>query len=238
MTRFPGFIFAAILLVAGSAAYAATANPAEAYRCPGPTPDVLIDAELSHDATLVCNGAQRAIRFFHRLDLPVTRTIRFQLHRTLPRQDAAHVGYYDARSDRIDFLTYAACVEQCATRPPFKLPMNEELFVSFAAHETTHAMVDEITAERPVSRIAHEYLAYIVQISTMAPAERDALLQGYDLPGFEHAGQISLTYYALDPCAFGVKAYRHYTALSDPAGFLRDLLDGRIRLGNGRGEWW
>lgn len=238
MTRFPGFIFAAISLVAGSAAYAATANPAEAYRCPGSAPDVLIDAELSHDATLVCNGAQRAIRFFHRLDLPVTRKIRFQLHRTLPRQDAAHVGYYDARSDRIDFLTYAACVEQCATRPPFKLPMNEELFVSFAAHETTHAMVDEITAERPVSRITHEYLAYIVQISTMAPAERNALLQGYDFPGFEHAGQISLTYYALDPCAFGVKAYRHYTALPDPAGFLRGLLDSGIRLGNSRGEWW
>lgn len=238
MARFPGFIYTAILLVAMSSAYAAASDPAEAYRCPGPAPDVLIDAELSHDATLVCNGAQRAIRFFQDLDLPVARKIRFQLHRTLPREDAAHVGYYDARSHRIDFLTYAACVEQCATRPPFKLPMNEELFVSFAAHETTHAIVDEITAKRPLSRIAHEYLAYVVQISTMAPAVRNALLQGYDFPGFEHAGQISLTYYALDPCAFGVKAYRHYKALSDPAGFLRGLLDGGIRLGNSRGEWW
>lgn len=238
MTRLPGFIFAAVLLAAGSSAYAATDGPAETLRCPGLAPDVLVDAGLSHDATLVCSGAGRAIRFFQQLDLPVLRNIHFHLHPTLPRHDAAHVGYFDARSHRIDFLTYAACVEQCATQPPFKLPMNEELFVGFAAHETTHALVDEITAGRPISRIAHEYLAYIVQLSTMAPAMRNDLLQGYDFPGFEHARQISLTYYALDPCAFGVKAYRHYMALPDPAGFLRGLLDGKIRLGASRGEWW
>ena len=238
LTRLPVLLLAAFLLPAGLSAYSAPDDPAPAYRCPGLTPDVVVATGQKHDAVLVCSGAARAMRFFDHLDLPLMRDIQFRLHPALARQDAAHIGYYDAHSRRIDFLTYAACVEQCATQPPFRLPMNEELYIGFAAHETSHAVIDELTAGRPLSRVAHEYLAYVVQISTMPPAERDTLLHGYDLPAFENPRQISLTYYALDPCAFGVKAYRHYTALPDPAGFVRDLLDGKVHLGANRGEWW
>jgi len=238
LSRLPVLLLAAFLLSAGLSAYSAPDDPAPAHRCPGLTPDVVVATGRKHDAVLVCSGAGRAMRFFDHLDLPHVRNILFRLHPALARHDTAHIGYYDAHSQRIDFLTYAACAEQCATQPPFKLPMNEELYIGFAAHETSHAVIDEVTAGRPLSRVAHEYLAYVVQISTMAPAERDAMLQGYGLQAFENPQQISLTYYALNPCAFGVKAYRHYTTLPDPTGFIHDLLDGKVRLGASRGEWW
>ena len=109
--------------------------------------------------------------------------------------------------------------------------MNEELYIGFAAHETSHAVIDELTAGRPVSRVAHEYLAYVVQISTMAPAERDTMLRGMIFRHSKIRGR-SLTITRSIPAHL---ASRPFTTPHCPIWFYPDLIDVHLRLNLGNG---
>ena len=62
-----------------------------------------------------------------------------------------------------------------------------------------------------------------------APGKRSSILRRYTVEAFSEIDEMSMTYYALDPSAFAVKAYRHYLTLSDPAQFLADLLADAVK---------
>ncbi|MCB1724625.1 MAG: hypothetical protein H6959_07420 [Chromatiaceae bacterium] len=223
-----------------------TAVAAEAAGAPPPvtgaTPcaAILVDSsaagELDHD--LVCSGARRAAAFLRRHGIGLEHRIRLRLYDQPIENHAGHIGLFDPAENRIELLTFAEARRLSASVPPFGLPMDQDLYTSYVAHETAHAIVSQHAGEQPPAWLAHEYIAYVVQLATMAEGLRAAVLGRYEIGAFADTDEISGLYYALDPQAFGVKAYRHFSALDDPATFLHGLLQGEVQLPDPQRDWW
>ena len=208
----------------------------ETIDCPG-IPVQVASGSLE-DRALVCDGAARAVAFLRTNGLRIKDTIRIQLRPFAMASNASHIGTYDPATKAIELLTYDQTQLQTTQEPPFDIPMDKRLYTSFATHEVAHAIAHQYAVDGRAAYLGHEYLAYVTQITTMDRATQDAVLQRFRLEGFADADQMSFTYYALDPSAFAIKAYRHYLTLDDPRAFLADLLSGAIRPGRARRELW
>lgn len=224
------------ILAFGSLLTPTDGHSASLTDCPGIALQVTLGS--ASDRVLICKGASRAVAFFGLHDLGILEKIQVRLtadDEIMKR--GTHIGLYDAQTGVIQFLGFQQALRQCAERSPFGTPMDEALYTSFATHEVAHAIAEQNFEIEPKSRIAHEYIAYVAQISTMQPEKREAVLQNYRVEAFENPAQMSLIYYGLDPSAFAVKAYRHFQGLPDQTGFLQALLSGAIRPGTPPNGW-
>lgn len=200
--------------------------------CPGV--DLHVAGASATEFELVCDGLRRAVGFFRRHAIPVEEAFRVRLTEGPMGAQGTHIGQYDTAADRIDLLTLARARELCAEQSPFRVPMDVALYTSFVAHEATHVVVER-RGETGMVPLTQEYLAYVVQLATMDADLRQRILDDYPMLGFADTAEISWVYYGLDPAAFGVKSFRHFSALPDPAGFIADLLSGAVEPG---GSWY
>jgi hypothetical protein len=215
---------------------ASSADTTGVLECPRIGVDVY--AGSARDRALVCAGAGRAVAFFRSHGLESKHKIPVTLKDSAIVNHGAHIGLYDARDESIRFLSFAQAVLLCEKQSPFGTPMDEALYTSFATHEVAHALADQHIRSPSGRRLAQEYLAYVAQISTMDAYKRQDILQRYDIGAFANPHEISLTYYALDPNAFGVKVYKHFQTLPDQTTFLHALLAGEVRTGGSPwGNW-
>ncbi|MGB5198441.1 MAG: DUF6639 family protein [Sedimenticolaceae bacterium] len=205
---------------------AAPYQGAQAVDCPAI--EVEVTAESPADRALVCEGAIRAQAFFRMHGIVMKHPIRIRLHPSAIENYAFHIGVYDASQRRIDLLTPAAAKRRCRQQSPFGLPMDAPLYTSFVVHEVAHAIADQNFKVRPASQVAHEYIAYAAQLAMLPAALRSEILHRYTVAAFDSIGDMSSTYQALDPSAFGVKVFRHYQSLPDQGVFIRNLLSGTL----------
>lgn len=177
---------------------------------------------------VVCEGVSRAAEFLARLGADVAIPLQIVVGEGGEGDAMAEaIGTFDARAMSIRLIPLARAIEASRDNPPFGVPMDEELYRSFVAHEAAHAYAHHRFRTVRPTRIAHEYLAYVVQFATMAPPLRARILEAARLDGFGREEEVSPVYHALAPHSFGIKSYLHF--LRDDAGeaFLRRVLDDR-----------
>lgn len=178
---------------------------------------------------MVCGASAKALGFFrsHGVDSTSMITVRVVDRDIDPR--LPHIGAYSAANKSIELLRLHSPTQRQSNFSLFGLPMDEALYQSVVVHELAHAIADQNFAYENPPVVIQEYIAYVTQLATMEPATRQRILAARDLPAYSHLDEMSYLYYAMDPCGFAVKAYRHFRSLDDPGKFLRDLLSGARR---------
>lgn len=213
------------VVLAGLAVFAAPAA-GRAMRCPGEP--VATFAWTATDSERICAAATRAIAFLRAAGLTPPASIEIRPLAQRRRSDAAQpLGQYDAGTGVVALVRYEAAVSASrAHAPAFGLPMSPELWQSFVGHEVAHAVAAaHFTAVAARRAAAGEYVAAVVQLSTMPQGLLRAILEQHDAAAFGDAGEITMLLYQLSPAVFAVKAYRHYLALGDEGpAFLAMLL--------------
>lgn len=196
-----------------------------AQTCPGSTP-ITVRAALAADVQAACDGAQRAIRFMGQAGLQPPASATVDIVEQLPGDmKGLAVGCYARDTRRIALLSYPAFE---AGGRWFRLPASRELYRSAAAHEMAHAVVACNAGPVPLPVPAHEYVAYVVMFATMDPALRERVLARFPGAGFDNILQINTIVYISNPSQFAVDAWRHYLKRRDRAGWLRDMVAGRV----------
>ena len=198
-------------------------------RCPGT--DIRVREWSTEERELVCSASAAAIAFlraagldYHAGDLTIA-----PLQPGGDQEGEPVIGCCDVRRNEILVLPYdAAIVASRRYRPAFDMPMSPALWQSFISHETAHAVAEQNFAVGVRHRTASEYIAAVVQLETLPPDLRKAILDRYDAKGFRDASEISMMSYEFDPAVFAVMAYRHYAALGDrgPAFIARLVREG------------
>lgn len=212
--------FLCVLLASGFAT-------AAEFQCPHH--NVVIYAADSSDVDYVCEAAGEAIGFLAENDFNTSRVVEVHLVKKLPAEaSASSYGCYDHPHRRVYMLPYLDCLER---GPWASLPMDPELYKSLLAHEVAHAVAAANFAIARPSMLAHEYLAYVTMFEIMAPDEREQLLNRLPGSGFDSVDQMSVTYYLMDPLRFGAESYRHFLKLEDQKNFLKEVLSGRVKIG-------
>ena len=235
--REPGWLMSATLLLCMFAWVPSVSAAADAARSSCPTIRLSGGVGSAEERALVCDAAARARGFFRELGIELNQPVRLRLHQTEIAGRSLHLGSYDARLDQVDLLTFEQAQRLTTGDALFGRRMDEPLYRSLVVHEVAHAIAGQHFGYRPVSPVAQEYIAYVAQLSTVDPAIRAEILQAYDLEAFSGVEEMSLTFYALNPSGFGVKAWLHYQGLADRAGFVRDVLAGAIRPQAWEVEW-
>jgi hypothetical protein len=105
----------------------------------------------------------------------------------------------------------------------FGMPVDHDLYKSLIVHEVAHVIASKNFAVAQTF-IAHEYIAYVTQLSTMPSVLREKILADLPGDGFTATEQINLTLFILSPELFAVQAYRHFQRPENGAAFLQRLL--------------
>lgn len=181
------------------------------------------------DAEQVCSAVQQTLEWLRTLGLPLAERV---LARPLDVQGfpagEPPIGRYDPEANEIQILPFAAAVRAAVEkRPACGVPMTEAVWRAFVAHETAHAVAARQFAPGVPRQTASEYLASVALLTALPDAVRTAVFANYpDAPGWGSPREITMVYYFMEPCAFAVKSYRHFTALA-PSGqreFIRRLV--------------
>lgn len=202
---------------------------AEAVQCEGTMVNVSASTPDHHRE--VCTVVRRTCEFLGQLGLTITEPIEVRFAQKLSQSDPIrYFASYDKRRKVVEVLTLAAFDAMGPSIKIFRQQPSRQLLNSFVAHELVHAALSEAPIASTLPLVAHEYTAYVTQISLLDPKLRTAILDVFPLPAFAGLGEISLSYYLLAPEAFAVKSYRHFAAKPRGSEFLHNLVTGNIRM--------
>ncbi|MBJ6751386.1 DUF6639 family protein [Geomonas anaerohicana] len=187
---------------------------------------ITVLAETKAMSDVVCEAVQVGGTFLRSLDLNLPDNLTIRLSRKLPKNGQhGSLGYYNATHNEIRLLDYEAACDADKTTPLFGIPMTLAMWRSVVIHEITHAAAqNEFTTGVP-TWAASEYIASVVQFSTLPEAEQDKIKANYPgISGFASSAEISLIYYMLDPAKFILNSYLHFCRQGNGSGFIRELL--------------
>ena len=209
---------------------ATLAHPAAAAerRCGGTNTTVYADS--TYDAYLACAGAADAVAFLAQQGFTVDTVMQIDVLDTVFVHSTENpsfrvLGQFDAARNRILVTSIAGQRQMAAKKPIFGIPYNDALFRSVVAHEVAHAIAEDNFQIVEPSRLAHEYIAYIVQIATLPPHLRYQIFDHHPVPAFDSEVEINPMVYGLNPDVFAVKSYLHYRKPTVGVAFIQTLLN-------------
>lgn len=187
-----------------------------------PEAPVRVSYERETDAHTVCEAAHLAVAVMTEHGFLVAQPLAIDVVHNLP--DKPHLlGTFNPKLEKIEILSYEDCAKRALTKPPFRVPMDLSMHRSFVVHEIAHTIAQQNFAISDPSVAAQEYIAYSVQLATMAPTLRETILARDQLDPFEDEFEITTVYLAFDPSSFAVKVYRHLTEVADAPSFYQQL---------------
>lgn len=171
-----------------------------------------------------CDAIDRTIQFMSGYGFATDTPLYIEMKAEVTnRHQYAVYGQYHPSSNRIEIITYSTFLSLTANKRIFGLQGGGELYVSFIAHEIAHAIAQANFTFTPPF-LAHEYIAYVVQLAVMKEEVRQQIFADFPYDGFQSADEINSIYYGLHPNNFGLKSYLHFTHLEDAKAFFNRLL--------------
>ena len=215
------------------AAMFATPAAAAERRCIGT--NTTVNADSAHDAHLACAGAADAVGFLAQQGFTVDTVMQIDIRDIVflhaqEKPSFRVLGQFDADLNLILVTSTAGQRQMAAEKPIFGVPYDEALFRSVVAHEVAHAIAEDNFQMTEPSRLAHEYIAYIVQIATMPARLRYQVFDHHQVPAFDSEVEINPMVYGLNPDVFAVKSYLHFRRPGVGVTFLQTLLNRDLML--------
>jgi hypothetical protein len=174
-----------------------------------------------------CKGAADAVAFLRALGLDTAAPVEVRFVERIPDVvgGAMALGCNVNAERRIYMLTFSECHKR-GLAPG--LPIDRALHRSLVAHEVAHHIAATNFKVAKPAVVAHEYIAYVTMLATMAPDQRDRILERFPGDGFDIERPFNLTLYMVAPHFFGAQAYRHFMQLEDGQAFLQKVLSGTV----------
>jgi len=215
------FLYLAFLAIAFAHPVAAAER-----RCAGT--NATVNADSAYDAYLACAGAADAVAFLSQQGFTVDTVMQIDILDSVflhPEENPSFriLGQFDAKQNRIMVTSIEGQREMAKEKPIFGVPYDVALFRSVVAHEVAHAIAeDNFHVEEP-TRLAHEYIAYVVQLATMPPRLSQRVFETFPTQAFASEMEINPMIHGLNPDLFAVKAYRHFRSPGVGVTFLQTL---------------
>ena len=194
--------------------------------------DTTVIYRYKKDYKMACDGIGRAKHFFREYgladDYPITIFFEHEAAFNSDEHELEQVlGYFDPVSNYIHLPSYVSRTFKRNNTYSFRdvAENNQdfiELFTSVVAHEVAHLLtlrnseqkykfLHASASEERMSSGVQEYMAGVVQISSMEESLRERILDSLDKNiVFTNEQQINQLSYLHDPQKFLIMSYRHY----------------------------
>lgn len=168
------------------------------------------------------------MRLLQSCGIEARSALKIEIVQELVLPEGRAYGCFDRSTEVIQLLTLDRCAERLKSddsRPGLDAT---DYFRSIAVHEVAHGILSQQESAADLPLIAHEYLAYALQIDSMTPSSRQALLK----PLHDRGGlSIKLPHEILlmmNPVAFGAISYLHFKNSSDQCATIKSVLRGEV----------
>ena len=121
----------------------------------------------------------------------------------------ACVAYFDCDTDSLSVLAPAAIPWSGDVISALNQVPEDEYFQSVIVHEMTHAFAHH-TYPKGFSRVAHEYLAYAMQIASLSVESRTSVLEGLQKPAKTTLSGVDEIGLLFGPSQFALRSYKHF----------------------------
>ncbi len=189
---------------------------------------VTVSAPGEVQASRACAAAEAADTRLRALGLGIEDGVRIEITEALDVAPGICVALYDSATRTLQVLPLDCLDDQPGRAKTFPKMDAELLFDSLIVHELVHAYVDQSTEARHQSRIAHEYLAYAVQLEALPAAERARILAVADVGhpvDLQAINEVTLNF---SPLRFAAMSWLHFRQEGGDATHVRRVVDGSL----------
>lgn len=208
---------------------AAGAGRAEERRCPGVP--VIVEAAGPDGAAEICAAARDAARLFAECGVPaLRRPVRIRRVPALPEGCAAR---YHCGEDRIEILAPDRVAATRRPDAPLAFLDAESFHRSVVVHELAHAAMENTPCPFATCVAAQEFVAYNLQILSLAPADRARFAAAIDPATIAAPERLNPFVLAVDPDAFLRRSWLWLGAQPGRCAYLGRVARGEIVLDQG-----
>jgi hypothetical protein len=188
---------------------------------------ITVVAEDSRNAELACDTIVSTDLRLRDLGLEIDQTVRVEITPVLDVAQGVCVGLYSTAEKKLQLLPLDCMEEQPGRSKAFPAMEPELLFQSVIVHEMVHAYLDQQSSGRFLPRVAHEYLAYAIQLDALSDAERDRVLEKADMQEASvELEDINEAILNLMPVRFAAMAWLHFNQEGGDASLVRRIIEG------------
>lgn len=183
-------------------------------------------AEEQH---VIRTGAEHAIELFAQCGLKALAPIRIQIEKeAIDICGVDAFGAFDTAAQTIRLVRPEACREMAKTNPAYASLPFRKFYESLVVHEVAHQIFRSHLGGRSVSLATHEYVAYALQIASMAPEVRQAFLKPLNSKPPDDLAPFVDMVLLMSPETFGALAYAHFSKPGNGCRILTEIIEGKI----------
>lgn len=190
--------------------------------------DATVQAPAEESVDMICNGTQAAVSIFRGCGIDQRGRIEIKVRDDASEPARENYGCYDHSTGQIHLMSLSGCRKHLAEDKSRSEIDAEDYYKSVIIHEVAHKILLSQVGSDRISRVAHEYLAYSLQIEALSAKSRKLLIDKFAGPGSMLPGSPNAMLLFMNPTVFGVVSYLHFKALADRCGTIQKVLDGSI----------
>ncbi|MBS0123860.1 DUF6639 family protein [Thetidibacter halocola] len=223
----PALKHALVLALACQAASAAAQSVSEGSCGIG---NMMVAAPSASDLSDACVAVHAALPVLTSLGLELRQPVRIEVTQTLDLAPGICVAFYSSSERKVQLLPTDCLAEQPGRAKAFPEMTADLLFQSLIVHELTHALVEQGLAGRFLPRVAHEYLAYAIQLLALPETERSRILAKADISGPIDLAEVSEAILGLSPLRFAALSWLHFADNGGDAALVRRIVEGEVHF--------
>ena len=220
--------------------------------------NVSIYYTFNEDYSIGCEGVKRAESFFKlwgfSIDSPINIVFKKNVKVKYFGEEIIVYGYFERSSMTVYMSSLTSSLVNNPDRKNFKIKPHQfpglsesqrnimalEFHKSVVAHEVGHLYAqhnfnifnnNKKNLHITMGHGVHEYIAYLVQLTTMDSSLKDMVLSQYKTNySFDMDSHINALIHGYDPHRFGIKSYHHFSIMPDNAKkiFLERILHNQF----------
>ena len=139
-------------------------------------------------------------------------------------------GLYACGSDRILVIPPGGVGEVMPEDSAFAPLAPDVYYDSLVVHELAHALMDQAACDRPRCDADREYVAYALQIGSLAPQDRARVTAYRSFDGLVDRALLNDLLLWMKPDIFALAAWAHFDAPGNGCAFVARLVTGETTL--------
>lgn len=195
---------------------------------PCSTEHISVLSQNPEEISQACSVAAELETRLSALGLGLTHSVTIEITASLEVGEGSCVALYSTRELKLQVLP-VDCLEDLSDRVTAFPEMDAKLlFESLIVHELVHAYVHQHDSSDELSRLAHEYLAYAIQLDELPQNERADVLARAGVNQKVTEEDLSETLLNMAPVIFAARAWSHFVQHGADEHLVSRVLNGEL----------
>lgn len=189
---------------------------------------VRVSAPEARDGELACVAAARAVARLQSFGLMIRDPVLIEVTEEMDVAPGVCVALYSSGTGTLQVLPVDCLDDRDGRASAFPEMEAGVLFESLVLHELVHASLDQTPAASALPRLAHEYLAYAIQLAALPADDLARVLERARVAKPVALPELNEAVLDFSPLRFAAMAYLHFMQEGGDAAAVARVVSGAV----------